>query len=173
MSCGNAGGGASAKSAGGGGGFQPTETSYMQDLSGQSLTPDQIWDINQQRRQLQEQSKDFLMHNIADERPRLSDVQQWAYDDLERGEEGALKGVRETALRKMQELAKYDLVRAHERVANMSSDVATDAYRERPNGSTAGEDWARAVSDLQKAQRVSDGIKTAIRTRQENRYKRR
>lgn len=168
-------GSASGKKGGGGASkneFQVTPTSYLQDLSEAQLTPEQIWDINQQRRQMQSDSRDFLMHHVAEERPKLTQAMEWKYGDLLNGREDALKGVPYKSILALRDRAMYDLTRAHERVAQASSDVQVDAYKEYERGSSLGEKWADCVQELSRAQRVYDDIKAARNQREEGRHKR-
>lgn len=157
------------RSTGGGGGgsaaYSVTSTSYTQDLSGVNLTPEQVWDINQQRMQMRDESRNWLLRNGTTERHRLSDAMQYRYDDYVRGDENALKGVSQRNLEALRSRARYDLTEAHDRLSRTSYDADLERWKDYERDSTNGEKWARAVQDVQRAERVYSGIRTEIKRR--------
>ena len=141
------------------------QNSFMKDLSSMALSPEQIWNINQQRLQMREESRTWAIRNGTTERPRLSDAMLYRYDDYARGDENALKGVSYKNLESLRSRAKYDLSEAHDRFSRTSYDVELDRWKEYERGSTNGEKWERAVQDVQRAEKVYSGIRAEIQRR--------
>lgn len=152
-------------------GAQITSTTYENNTEKMNLSPEQIYEINQQRRSLVSDSNSYLARHDVGDAPRLSEAMQYRYEDYIRGDNDALKGVSTKQLDEMQKRARYDLGTAHERITRTSYDAQLDGYSYQSNFSN-GEKWEEAVSNLKNAQRVYDSIKDLQKKRADDWVKR-
>lgn len=137
-----------------------TSTTFEKSTEGMNLTPDQIYEINQQRRALVAESNTYLLRHDLEDRPRLSDAMEYRYRNFERGDENALKGVTSKQLDEMQKLARYDLTYAHYKLSRTTYDASNDGYKYNSSFSD-GEKWQDAVEQLARAKSTYEGIKAA------------
>lgn len=135
-----------------------TSTTFEKSTEGMDLTPGQIYDINQQRRALVQESKTYLARYDLGDRPRLSEAMEYRFSNYERGDENALKGVATKQLEEMQKRARYELTYAHYKLSRTTYDATYDGYKYNSNFSD-GEKWQDAVEQLARAKRTYEGIK--------------
>lgn len=148
-----------------------TSTTFEKSTEGINLTPDQIYEINQQRRALVAESNTYLLRHDLEDRPRLSDAMEYRYNNFDRGDEDALKGVTSKQLEEMQKLARYELTYAHYKLSKTTYDATYDSYKNNSSFSD-GEKWQDAVEQLARAKRTYEGIKEARAKRADDWVKR-